>query len=120
MADAASRKDMGQRWIDAWNSHDLGRVLTLYDDGAEMSSAHIIRLGFSADGKLRGKEHLRTYWSRALSMLPDLHFELLDVSTAPDSIIVRYRNERGDTMSEYLRFNEAGKIVQGSANHVIG
>jgi hypothetical protein len=32
---------------------------------------------------------------------------------------VLYRNERGDKISEYLQFNAEGKIVQGSANHLV-
>jgi len=30
---------------------------------------------------------------------------------------VRYRIDRNETVSECLRLNEAGLIVQGSANH---
>lgn len=84
-----------------------------------MASAGIIRLGLSSDGRLKGKDRLRDYWSRALEMLPNLHFELLDLSESPDSVVVRYLNDRGDTVSEYLRLNGAGRIVQGSANHLI-
>ena len=109
--------DLGRRWIAAWNSRDLDRILALYDDAAEMASAGIVRLGLSAEGRLNGKERLRAYWSKALAALPDLHFELLDVSVGPDSLIVRYRNERRQTIGEYLRVNAAGLIVQGSANN---
>jgi hypothetical protein len=54
-----------------------------------------------------------------LENLPNLRFDLLDVSASPDSIVVRYRNERGQTICEYLRLNGAGRIIQGSANHVL-
>ncbi len=111
---------IGREWIAAWNSHDLERVLALYDDAVEMTSAGINALGINPEGRVVGKPPLRAYWSRALEKLSNLKFDLLDISTSPDSMVVRYRNERGTIMCEYLRFNEAGKIVQGSANHLIG
>lgn len=111
-------EDIGRRWIEAWNSRDLERVLALYDDEAEMSSPAIIKLGLNPTGQLKGKDRLRAYWSRALASLPNLHFELLDLSVSPDSVIVRYVNERGNTVCEYLRFNGEGRIVQGSANQL--
>ena len=111
---------MARFWIDAWNSRDLDRIMTLYDDKAEMSSLGIIILGINDEGQLKGKKRIRSYWKRALEARPELHFELLDVSTSPDSVIVRYRNDRGATVNEYLRLNAEGRIVQGSANHLEG
>ena len=84
-----------------------------------MSSAGIIRLGINPDGYLKGKDSLRAYWGRALAGLPNLHLSLLDLSVSPDSIVVRFKNDRGHTISEYLRLNAEGKIVQGSANHLV-
>ena len=117
--EAAAREQgaIGQVWIEAWNSRDLERILALYDDAAEMSSPGIVRLGLSPDGRLQGKDKLRAYWSRVLSNLPNLHFDLLDVFVSPDSAVVRYVNDRGQTVCEYLRLNAGGKIVQASANH---
>ncbi len=108
---------LGREWIAAWNSHDLERVLALYADDSEMTSDRIPALGFEASGTLRGKDSLRAYWGKALALLPDLHFELIDTYVSPDSVVVFYRNERGAKICEYLRLNAAGKIVQGSANH---
>lgn len=85
-----------------------------------MASAGIIRLGTDAAGVLKGKDKLRAYWSQALAKNPNVHFVLLDVSVSPDSVVVRYRNDRGHTVSEYLRMNDRGLSVQGSANHVAG
>lgn len=110
---------LARAWIAAWNSRDLEQVLALYDDEVEMASAGIIRLGLDASGCLKGKDLLHTYWSRALQGLPDLHFELLDAAASPDSIIIRYRNERGAVICEYLRLNANGRIAQGSANTLL-
>ncbi|MBI5260837.1 MAG: nuclear transport factor 2 family protein [Bradyrhizobium sp.] len=109
---------LGREWIAAWNSRDLERVLALYADHAEMSSEHIAGFGFDSTGTLRGKDRLRAYWSKGLELLPNLHFELIDVFVSPDSMVVFYENERGKKICEYLRVDADGKIIQGSANHV--
>ena len=110
---------LGRDWIAAWNSRDLERVLTLYDEAAEMTSDRIPAMGFDASGTVRGKASLRAYWGKALGLLPELHFTLIDVFVSPDSVVVFYANERGKKICEYLRVNAAGKIVQGSANHLV-
>ena len=109
---------LGREWIAAWNSRDVERVLTLYAEDSEMTSDRIPALGFDASGTLRGKDRLRAYWGKALSLLPDLHFTLIDTFVSPDSVVVFYQTERGNKICEYLRLDAAGKIRQGSANHL--
>ena len=110
---------LGRIWVEAWNARDLEGLLALYDDAAVMTSDRIPALGFGADGTVRGKDALRAYWSKALGLLPELHFSLIDVYVSPDSLVVFYANERGKKICEYLRVNDAGLIVQGSANHLV-
>ncbi|MBH5396901.1 nuclear transport factor 2 family protein [Bradyrhizobium sp. CNPSo 4010] len=109
---------LGRTWVEAWNARDLERVLTLYDETAVMTSDRIPMLGFDPSGTVRGKDALRAYWGKALPLLPNLHFSLIDLFVSPDSLVVFYENERGKKICEYLRVNEAGLIVQGSANHL--
>jgi len=110
---------LGKQWIDAWNSHDLERILALYSDDSEMTSDKIPLLGLDPTGTLRGKDRLRQYWSKGLQLIPNLHFTLIDVYVSPDSLVVFYENERGAKICEYLRLNADGKIRQGSANHLV-
>ena len=109
---------LGRTWVEAWNARDLERVLTLYDDAAVMTSDRIPSMGFDASGTVHGKDELQAYWSKALALIPNLHFTLIDVYVSPDSVVVFYENERGKKICEYLRVNDAGLIVQGSANHL--
>ena len=114
---------LGHAWIAAWNSRDLDQILALYADDAEMSSDGIIRLGLALQGSVRGKQNLRVYWSKALALLPNLHFVPTGYFTSPNSVIVHYTNDRGQEICEYLRVGgtgaSAGLIVQGSANHLM-
>ncbi|HRJ68791.1 MAG TPA: nuclear transport factor 2 family protein [Beijerinckiaceae bacterium] len=107
----------GETWIAAWNSRDLERILALYDDDAVMASEKIRMLGLDPSGTLHGKERLRAYWQIGLARRPGLRFDLVAVSASPDSIVVRYRDEHGHEVDEYLRYAMDGLIVQGSANH---
>ena len=110
---------LGRQWVEAWNSRDLERVLTMYSEDTEMTSDRIPALGFDASGTVRGKDSLRAYWSKALSLITNLHFTLIDTYVSPDSVVVFYQNERGHRICEYLRLDDAGKIKQGSANHLV-
>ena len=93
-------------------------MLALYDDAAVMTSDRIPVMGFDPSGTIRGKDALRAYWGKALGLIPNLHFTVIDVFVSPDSVVVLYQNERGKRICEYLRVNDAGLIVQGSANHL--
>jgi len=115
---AADMAAFGQQWIAAWNSHNLERVLSLYAEDSEMTSDKIQEFGFDSSGTLHGKASLRMYWGKALTLLPNLRFELIETHVSPNSVVVFYRNERGAKICEYLRLNAEGKIVQGSANHL--
>lgn len=109
---------LGRTWVEAWNARDLERVLSLYDDAAVMTSDRIPAMGFDASGTVHGKDALRAYWGKALALLPNLHFSVIDLFVSPDSVVVFYENERGKRICEYLRVNAAGLIVQGSAHHL--
>ena len=116
--DATDLAALGCEWIAAWNSRDLERVLKLYAEDAEMTSDKIQALDFDSTGTLEGKAKIQIYWAKALALLPDLHFTLIDLFISPDSMVVFYANERGAKICEYLRLDAQGKIVQGSANHL--
>lgn len=83
-----------------------------------MTSDRIPALGFDTSGTLHGKASIRTYWAKALQLLLNLHFDLIDIFVSPDSVVVFYQNERGEKICEYLRLDAQGKIIQGSANHL--
>ena len=97
-------------WIEAWNSHDLDRILTHYSDDVEITTPMIkIALG-NDSGSLKGKEAVGVYWRQALIKLPDLHFELLDVATSVDSIALYYKSVMNKNTVEVMFFNEDGEV----------
>ena len=101
-------------WIEAWNSHDLDRVLEHYDEDFEMSSPFIEALAGDASGRLRGKGKVRCYWETALKLVPDLRFELLEVFSGVGGLVIRYQGHKGP-VAEVFRFGPSGKVVSASA-----
>ena len=83
-----------------------------------MTSDHVVRLGFSVQGSVRGKHNLRAYWRKASLPTPIGGSGRSPSNTSPNSLIVHSENQRGHRICEYLRVGGDGKIVQGSANHL--
>ena len=92
-------------WLRAWNAHDLDGVLSHFADDVVFSSPVAGRLLKGSDGVVRGKAALRAYWAEGLRRIPDLHFELVDVYTGVDTIVINYRNQRGGLVNEVLTFD---------------
>ena len=103
-------------WIAAWNSHDLQRILSRYEDDFEMSSPVITELVGEPSGKLRGKTAIGAYWAKALQKAPDLHFELVTALAGVDSVTVYYKGHRG-LSAEVLHFGPSGKIRAAFAHY---
>ena len=93
--DNAFAEHFANDWIDAWNSHDLQRILSHYADDFEMTSPVIIQLTNEPSGTLRGKTAVGDYWTKALQLIPDLHFELITTLVGVNSITLYYHGARG-------------------------
>jgi ketosteroid isomerase-like protein len=110
-------REFAQDWIDAWNSHDLERILTHYDGDILLTSPVALKL-LNGDGTVRGKAALREYFSRGVQAFPDLRFDLIDVLWGTETIVVCYfNNVRGNKTAEVMLMNSAGKIARVWANY---
>ena len=113
MIDPELAKDFTQDWIEAWNTHDIERILAHYDDTIEMVSPLIVeRLG-KTDGQLRGKAAVRKYWLPSLVQDPPLVFELLGVFAGVDSVTIHYHNRGRRVVAETLFLNDSLKVTRG-------
>lgn len=106
-----------QEWIDAWNSHDLDRILSHYTDDFEMSSPLIISIFGEPSGTLKGKQRVRAYWAMGLERRPGLRFELLDVFGGAGGVVILYRSEQQHQVAELLLFDEHGRVRVGAAHY---
>jgi hypothetical protein len=110
-------RGFAEDWVDAWNSHDLERILAHYDDEVLLVSPIALKL-LNGDGTVRGKAALRDYFLRGLETFPDLRFDLIDTLWGTETIVVYYiSNVRGSKTVEVMLLNSAGKIRRVWANY---
>lgn len=108
--------DFTLNWLEAWNSHDLDKIMTHYTDNFEMSSPVIKQIMNIESGRLKGKKEVRAYWEKALSMNPNLHFEAIKSFTGANSIVIHYKGHRG-LSAETFFFDDKGKVKSAYAHY---
>ena len=105
-----------ERWLTAWNAHDLDAVLTLFHDDVVFTSPLAAKVVPESDGVVRGKPALRDYWSAALAQVPDLHFELASLFAGVDSLLIGFRMNGGPERFEILRFR-GDRVSEGHGTY---
>lgn len=106
-------------WIEAWNSHDLDIILSHYSEDIEITTPMIkLALG-EGDGSLKGKDAVADYWKRALDKMPDLHFELYDVTEGVNSVALYYKSVMEKKAIEVMFFNEEDKVNKMIAHYTV-
>lgn len=106
-------------WRDGWNAHDLDRVLSHFHDDVVFTSPVAAAIFPETQGRICGKAALRAYWAEGLRRIPDLHFTIDQVFAGVDAIVIRYRNQKGVSVSEVLIF-EDGKVKSGHGTYPAG
>lgn len=113
----AFARHFAQQWIDAWNAHDLDRILSHYDDAFVMHSPMIARIAGEPSGCLHGKAAVRAYWAKALQLIPDLRFEFIAVLAGVDSVAIHYRGANGRGAVEVFRFGAGNRVNEAFAHY---
>jgi hypothetical protein len=109
---AAEAEQFAHEWIEAWNSHDLDRILGHYASDVEFTSPFVAELRGVADGTLRGSDELRAYFARALAAFPDLRFELLHALAGANSVVLVYRSVRNLLAAETMILGADGRATR--------
>ncbi len=104
-------------WIEAWNSHDLDRILAHYSKNFRFSSPFIAQVFGEPSGVLIGIDAVREYWRKALARRSDLHFELVSLLVGVESIVIVYNRHDGRLGAEQFEFEESGKVIRSSAHY---
>lgn len=113
----STKKDFAKKWIEAWNSHDLEVILSHYSDDFEISTPMIKKVMGIDSGRLKGKAAIAEYWSKALQKMPDLTFELLDVTYGVDSVALYYKSVLDKRSVEVMFFNKEGLVNRVVAHY---
>jgi hypothetical protein len=111
MIDQQFALQFAAEWISGWNKQDLNTLMAHYTDDFSIQTPYALKIYPDCGGIISGKDNVRLYWETALSKLPNLHFELLEVLTGVNSISIYYHNtDSGKNAVENLFFNADGEV----------
>jgi len=113
----AQAQALAKEWIEAFNNHDLERILSHYADSVELKSLLVTKLLNDPAGTIRGKLALRSYFSKGLAAAPDLRFELLDVFAGVSSVAVYLRSSVRGLQLEVMELDADGRIARILVHH---
>jgi limonene-1,2-epoxide hydrolase len=107
-------------WFEAFNAHNLEKLLSLYDDDAEHFSPKLKIRHPETNGLITGKEALRTWWQDAFDRLPTLHYKVTSLTSNSDRVFMEYirtvTNEDDMLVAEVLEVKE-GRIIASRVYH---
>jgi steroid delta-isomerase-like uncharacterized protein len=75
-------------WIEAWDSHDVDRILTFYTDDAFYEDVPNVENGWAEP--MRGHEMIRESLVETFEEMSDLGFEFVSASAAGDRLVVEW------------------------------
>jgi hypothetical protein len=107
-----------EEWAAAWNRRDVDAVLAHFHDDVVFTSPVAAQLVPDSGGVVRGKSALREYWSAALKVVPDLHFDIVGVYEGTSVLVINYRNQRGALVNEVLEF-DGGLVRRGHGTYLL-
>lgn len=103
-------KEFSEEWVSDWNSQEIDKIMKHYAEDIEFYSPVIQNLGVNQEGVLRNKTELREYFQKALALYPDLFFDLHEVLSGTNSVILYYTSINNKKSAEFMQFDEAGKV----------
>jgi SnoaL-like domain len=105
-------------WVEAWNSHDIEKILSHYSDDFTIETTMAAKLFPASNGLVIGKTEVRKYWLVGLERIPNLEFVIIDVLIGVSSIAVYYLNSGNHKKSvEMMFFNEEMKVNKAIVNY---
>ena len=107
-------------WFEAFNAHNLEKLVSLYDDEAEHFSPKLKIRQPETNGLVVGKEAMRIWWQDAFDRLPSLHYKVTSLTANADRVFMEYvrtvENEETMLVAEVLEIKE-GRIITSRVYH---
>lgn len=103
-----------ERWFDAFNEHNLEKLLTLYHNEARHYSPKLKTRNPETNGLVIGKDELRSWWKDCFERIPSLRY-------VPKQFIV----DKSAVFMEYTRHVEGeeallvGEVLEIKDNLII-
>jgi len=116
----SDHREFAADWVEAWNSHDLNRVLSHYEEDVVLTSPRIRLILGKDDGTISGKAALRDYMGLALKRVPDLRFTLDRVFSGVNAVVLEFHTNDGRHGAEFMEFGRNGLVSRVSATYALG
>ncbi|HLY69965.1 MAG TPA: nuclear transport factor 2 family protein [Puia sp.] len=104
-------------WLNAWNSRNIERLMSHYQENAELSSPTIVKRWNIATGRITGKEALRKHFLKGFEDINHSSFELLGVLTGVNGIVLIYRRGAFGMAADVITLDENGKAITIDSYH---
>jgi hypothetical protein len=95
-------------WLDAFNAHDIEAIMALYADEVEFVASTVVTRWNRPNGRLHGRDELRTHFTHGLNLAPLLYFTEERLLTAPSGYALMYRRENGNRALDAVELDQAG------------
>lgn len=117
---AEENKRIALKWFEAFNEHDLEKLLALYNDHAEHFSPKLKIRKPETLGLIKGKLALREWWQDSFNRFPSLNYEVLKLTADNEQVFMEYirhvNSEEDLRVGEVLQINN-GLIVFSRVYH---
>jgi ketosteroid isomerase-like protein len=115
----SDHREFADEWVEAWNSHDLDRVLSHYEEDVVLASPRVRLILGRDDGMIRGKAALRDYLTLGLKKVPDLRFTLKRVFSGVNAVVLEFHRSDGRHAAEFMEFGASGLVSRVSATYAL-
>lgn len=86
-------KLIANKWIEAFNNHEIDAILSLYAEDAIHYSPKLKALQPHTNGLIKGKPALKAWWTDAFDRLPNLHYQLLQLTCDDNRVFMEYTRQ---------------------------
>jgi len=115
-----SVKEIANKWFDAFNEHNLEKLIALYHENAQHYSPKLKVRSPETKGLIKGKNALEAWWKDCFDRLPTLKYEPRNFIHNDSSIFMEYirkvKGEEDMLVGEVLEIKD-GLIISSRVYH---
>lgn len=116
----SENEQIALKWFDAFNTHNLEALLSLYDNDARHFSPKLKIRKPETNGFVHGKNALREWWQDAFDRLPTLKYRYTTLTANEERVFMEYvrsvEREEDLLVAEVLEIKN-GVIVASRVYH---
>lgn len=103
-------REHADRWLKAWNAHDLDAVVACYAEDVEFAIPAVAE--GREDRRVSGREELREHFARGLELAPNLALTEESLLVGPAGFALLYRREDGHRAIEAVEMDDSGLVTR--------